>query len=439
VLLINPRDITVVFSSDLTIQGRAYNAQVSFDKFTNRMIPIRMRIGVTMKVLYIGPERPQTEQVDFNQESNYKITVPYSSRLGLPETSTDIEEFRARFENSIRAGIEQLTASAAGGGAYDLSGAVLTERQILFVVQTIGVPETWWVTAIAVCLAESGGKVANVSPPNTNGTYDRGLWQINDVHSSYDKEQLVSFPMYNARAMYNISGGGTNWTPWSAYNNGAYQNYIARAQAAVAAGPEILYNGNSPVQMLAAQEAANGPANTDAIARLFSFAHQFTGLQYVSGGTSLIDGCDCSGFIFALYREQGLRTAMHWESGFNSPLGGVQSMMDIWANHGWDSGVRLLNWAPDNQPETVKQQLFNSLRPGDFLIRNRHPHGSEHIAMFSHWNGDSPVVFHQSQPPGYVNEDNTASTYGPDWVARAFNWAVRPRPLGSLNSARAGG
>ena len=45
VMMVNPRDITVVFSPQFTVQGRPLNARVSFEKFTHRMIPTRMRIA----------------------------------------------------------------------------------------------------------------------------------------------------------------------------------------------------------------------------------------------------------------------------------------------------------------------------------------------------------------------------------------------------------
>lgn len=61
VMMVNPRDITVVFSPQLTVQGRPINAQVVFEKFSSRMTPIRMRIALEMRVVYIGPMRSMTE------------------------------------------------------------------------------------------------------------------------------------------------------------------------------------------------------------------------------------------------------------------------------------------------------------------------------------------------------------------------------------------
>lgn len=73
---------------------------------------------------------------------------------------------------------------------------------------------------IAVKIA--GGESDLITDINAYGYEDsRGLWQINAaVHGSpwgdlYD-------PLTNARAMCDLSSGGSDWTPWSAYTNGSY-------------------------------------------------------------------------------------------------------------------------------------------------------------------------------------------------------------------------
>lgn len=61
IMMVNPRDITVVFSPNMTVQGRPLNARVVFEKFTHRMTPIRMRISLQMRVVYFGPTKPMNE------------------------------------------------------------------------------------------------------------------------------------------------------------------------------------------------------------------------------------------------------------------------------------------------------------------------------------------------------------------------------------------
>lgn len=81
-------------------------------------------------------------------------------------------------------------------------------------------------------------------------------------------------------AEQNSSGGGTKNTK----PNPNAANTIAAAQAVVA--------------------QSGGSSNGKSIA---NYACQFIGNPYVSGGTSLTNGADCSGFIYALYKDYGYR------------------------------------------------------------------------------------------------------------------------------------
>ena len=75
--------------------------------------------------------------------------------------------------------------------------------------------------AAAIAQAESGGR-PNASNKNTDGSEDRGLWQINSVHGS-----LSTFdPAANARAAITISSNGLNWSPWVTFKTGAYRKYL---------------------------------------------------------------------------------------------------------------------------------------------------------------------------------------------------------------------
>lgn len=75
VMMVNPRDITVVFSPQITVQGRPINAQIVFEKFSNRMTPIRMRISLEMRVVYIGPMRQFSEYTMENYQSGVQTSV----------------------------------------------------------------------------------------------------------------------------------------------------------------------------------------------------------------------------------------------------------------------------------------------------------------------------------------------------------------------------
>ena len=72
-------------------------------------------------------------------------------------------------------------------------------------------------TAAEIARAESSGR-QYASLYNTNGTTDRGYWQINSVHGSLSTFDAAG----NARAAVRISHDGRDWSPWVTYQTGAY-------------------------------------------------------------------------------------------------------------------------------------------------------------------------------------------------------------------------
>lgn len=100
VLMINPRTTTVVFSEQFQVQGKIHNAVVSYDKFTHEMVPTRMRIGLQMKVVYIGTGLPSNQAFDLNivqSTATYAATVPYENKIGVNVTySGDVDSFNAK-------------------------------------------------------------------------------------------------------------------------------------------------------------------------------------------------------------------------------------------------------------------------------------------------------------------------------------------------------
>lgn len=94
-------------------------------------------------------------------------------------------------------------------------------------------------TAIAVALAESGGnpRAANRTAPDDS----HGLWQVNyfgnlapERTRKFGNQQAQYDPDTNARAAYQISGGGKNWGPWTTYVSGKHQQYLDIARRAAA-------------------------------------------------------------------------------------------------------------------------------------------------------------------------------------------------------------
>lgn len=110
-------------------------------------------------------------------------------------------------------------------------------------------------TAIAVCLAESGGEDTAINPPatkNPDGSYTSpdkyatGLWQImypdhRDLLDKYGEKYATSpgtmklgiHPLVNTSAARDLQQT-QGWQPWTAYTNGAYKKYTGHGAAAYA-------------------------------------------------------------------------------------------------------------------------------------------------------------------------------------------------------------
>ena len=87
------------------------------------------------------------------------------------------------------------------------------------------------VISIAVSLAESSGWTQAVLV-DSDCSRDRGLWQINSYWHSEVTDAEAFDPPEAAQAAYNISSSGNDWSPWTTYQDGAYQQYMAEAQQA---------------------------------------------------------------------------------------------------------------------------------------------------------------------------------------------------------------
>ena len=96
---------------------------------------------------------------------------------------------------------------------------VLSIGQVAAFMQQAGFPTSAIPQGLGVAMAESGLRTDAVSPPNSNGTVDRGLWQINSVHGK-DPVRLMD-PAYNTQVAFELyRSAGNSWRPWSTFNNG---------------------------------------------------------------------------------------------------------------------------------------------------------------------------------------------------------------------------
>ena len=113
-----------------------------------------------------------------------------------------------------------------------LAGTHLSDKQIAqYARNNGGLHGNGLVISIAVALAESQGWTKAVLI-NTDCSRDRGVWQINSKWHSEVSDAQAFNPATCAQQAARISSNGTNWTPWTTYNNGAYNQFMSRARTA---------------------------------------------------------------------------------------------------------------------------------------------------------------------------------------------------------------
>jgi hypothetical protein len=106
--------------------------------------------------------------------------------------------------------------------------SVLSAGQLASLASAAGWTGNDIVIAVAIALAETGGKNERSIKANSNGTYDWGPWQVNDVNNPTEAEKTN--PASNAEKAHAIflSQG---WKAWSTYNSGAYLTHMTEAAA----------------------------------------------------------------------------------------------------------------------------------------------------------------------------------------------------------------
>jgi len=112
--------------------------------------------------------------------------------------------------------------------------AKLTPEEIYSYARAAGFSPDQATTMTAIALAESGGETGAHA---TVGEDSVGLWQINrEAHG--DKYGDLNDPLQNAKAAFDVSGGGESISPWTVTHAGREMPYVqhqAEAQEAAAA------------------------------------------------------------------------------------------------------------------------------------------------------------------------------------------------------------
>lgn len=79
-------------------------------------------------------------------------------------------------------------------------------------------------TALSIVDAENGLWTCDrISAPNSNGTIDRGLWQLNSRYHPF-----ISDCYKNTDRAYEVYTAWKGFEAWSTYNSGKYKKYISK-------------------------------------------------------------------------------------------------------------------------------------------------------------------------------------------------------------------
>lgn len=144
-----------------------------------------------------------------------------------------------------------------------------TPAQIALWAKQAGFPDGEIATAVAVALAESGGKLAAVSPVNSNGSRDYGLWQINSkAHPQLFNQYENWWAAGNNARMAKAVWDGAGWRAWTTYTSGRYRNFLDEGEEGAGNPTTGATDGDGDGASQTTQEAAWFRDTKDALAQV---------------------------------------------------------------------------------------------------------------------------------------------------------------------------
>lgn len=232
--------------------------------------------------------------------NKYYITgdavASYAKSLGLPKQATLKTNMNVREEPSV--------SSTRVGGAKEGDTFTITGDNGTWVSITFNGKKAWLkksyltitykfksVTAVgsSSSSSNSGSSGSNNSSTQTGTVTASSLKVRAGAGTSYDVITTVS-----KGTKLTITGSSGNWYKISIKVDGSKKTgYVSKDYVSV---------GSSSSSSGTSSNSSTGSGSGDEIA---AYALQFLGNPYVYGGTSLTNGCDCSGFVQSVFKHFG--------------------------------------------------------------------------------------------------------------------------------------
>jgi len=120
--------------------------------------------------------------------------------------------------------------------------STLSIRQAYRDARKAGFNASQAVIIVAIAMAESGLRSDAIGPVG-----EIGITQVYPVtHPQYSRACLLD-PQCNFNA-YEISNHGTNWHPWTTYNEGTYKQYLPQVEKVAGTSANLFPDPSAPQQ-----------------------------------------------------------------------------------------------------------------------------------------------------------------------------------------------
>jgi hypothetical protein len=178
-------------------------------------------------------------------------------------------------------------------------------------------------TAVAITEPESGGNPMSHNDTPPDDSY--GLWQINMLGNlgparrqqfGLKSNRELFNPNVNAKAMWAISGQGTNWKPWTGYTSGAYRSALTPAREGVVRalmmdGKELFDVVNKATEKAKASGAPTVGTGRGGVSGQVNLPGDASVGGQLPGG-DLLGGLDAIGAFFSTLSEGGTWVRILW-------------------------------------------------------------------------------------------------------------------------------